>query len=120
MVIISQRQLDQLDAVMEQRFLDRLTVFLSRRLPESAGPGLAERLRDSRRRAGRYGIDSPQALAQFACLDLLAGPDFDEIPDVRAYLSMTDILPEERLRALLDVLEDLDRGWNAAAGSIAP
>ncbi len=120
MVILSQRQLDQLDTVMEQRFLDQLSAFLKQRLPDATGPELMKRLQDCCQRARRYGIHSPRALAQFACLSLLAGPDFDEIPEVRAYLSMTDIRPEERLRALVDVLEDLDRDWNATTGSATP
>lgn len=69
---------------------------------------LLERITESERRASIYGIESEAGIAQFVCLTFVAGPIFDEIPEVQAYLKEPGLDAEEKLNELAEHLAALE------------
>ena len=57
--------------------------------------------------AETLGITEAVPLAQYICLAFATGGTLDAEPDLRAYLSRTDIDQETKMQALIDELEDL-------------
>lgn len=109
---LSNEQLAELNSRARDRFRTNLCVFLRNEIPEETSvmddAALLERISVCERRSEKYGITSDAGIAQFVCLSFLAGPGFDEIPEVQALLVTQDddMSVEERLEALVDELAD--------------
>jgi hypothetical protein len=109
---IQSDQTKSLQQATKQRFHEQLKQFLREEIPEETSAmsdqALLDRIADSEKRAAKYGIVSQSGVAQFACLTFIAGPDFDEIPEVKEFLtdSTSDLDPEERLEILVEELAD--------------
>jgi hypothetical protein len=100
------------DKSAKAEFHRRLARFLRAEVPEATAAfedaGLLQRIAESERRASTYGIESDAGIAQFACLTFVAGPAFDEIPEVREYLQEQGMDPEKKLEELVDYLAALE------------
>lgn len=112
MLEIQSEQMKSLQQATKQRFHEQLKQFLREEIPEETSAmsdqSLLERIANSERRAAKYGIVSQSGIAQFTCLTFIAGPEFDEIPEVNELLtdSTSDLDPEERLEILVEELAD--------------
>lgn len=111
MLRIRAEQMEALDRTAQAIFHTRLLKFLRQEMPEQTAEfsddDLRKRIAESERRAATYGIISNAGVAQFACLTFLDAA-FDEVPEVRAYLSEPDGDPEERLDHLAEYLAEAD------------
>lgn len=116
MLKIRKEQMEVLDKAAQGDFHRRLVAFLHEELPEETtgldDAPLLERIAVSERRASTYGIKSDAGIAQFVCLTFVAGPAFDEIPEVREYLQAPGMDPEEKLDELIDYLAALEEDEN--------
>lgn len=56
----------------------------------------------SEHRAARHGIETEHGIAQWVCVALLLGFDFDDDPLVHEYFAVPGIDPEGKLEALVD------------------
>jgi hypothetical protein len=112
MLRIRKKQIDTFDKSAQADFHQRLLAFLRAELPKETAAmedaALLERIVDGERRASAYGIESDAGIAQFVCLTFMAGPAFDEIPEVRAYLQEPGMEPEDKLAELVDYLTALE------------
>lgn len=103
-------QMEAMAAAASSDFHRRLKDFLRQELPdETASMGdeaLLTRIVESERRAGMYTIKSESGIAQWVCLTFHAGSEFDDSPEVRAFLStpVGDTSAEDRLNDLIDQL----------------
>jgi len=117
MLQIRKQQLDSLDQASEVDFHQRLMRWLHQELPEATremdDAALLDWIVQTERRAARYGITSEAGIAQSVCLTFAAGPKFDEIPEVRAFLEEPGPDPEEKLDMLVDYLNLLEEDPNA-------
>lgn len=107
--MIKRLSLDDLRRVDKSPRVDfhyRLIAYLRDELPEQVGGmddhELLERIRLSEERGASYGVTSEAGVTQWVCLTFLAGPEFDEIPEVKEYLEE----PEPDGEAKVDVLVD--------------
>lgn len=109
---IRQDQMETLSLAIRNDFHRNLLEFLRKELPKETAEfndaALYKRIEESEERAAVYEIQSQAGIAQFVCLTFAAGPEFDTIPEVHAYLttSETQLTPEERLNVLVDELAD--------------
>jgi len=107
---IREEQLDALAQPAEMAFYTELAQFLRVEMPAETGalddPALLDRVIDSAKRASTYGIESFAGVAQFTCLTFVAGPHFDAIKEINAYLTDDSMDAEEKLRLLIDELTD--------------
>jgi hypothetical protein len=105
-------QMYVLESAARADFHQRLVKFLRQKLPGETAifedTALLERIVASERRAATYGIESDAGIAQFVCLTFMAGPTFDEIPEVHDYLQEPGTDPEEKLDELVDYLAALE------------
>jgi hypothetical protein len=53
-------------------------------------------------KARSYGIVSERGIGQFAALGFIAGPDFDERPKVRRYLTHPGIEPHHKIQSVAE------------------
>lgn len=112
MLIIRREQMTIFENRAHRDFQQRLLTFLRTTLPEATvlveDNVLCARIDDSQRRAAKYGIVTDASVAQFVCLTFVAGPAFDELPEVQSYLQEPDTHPEQQLEALVDYLAALE------------
>jgi len=107
---LGKEQLAAMDSAARENFRKRLIAFLREELPDETASmddtALRQRIVYSEQRAAPYGIESEAGIAQFVCLTFLAGPEFDEIPDVKAFLETPDeeLTSEEKLDQLVEEL----------------
>ena len=107
---IGKDQLAAMNDAAREDFRRRLIQFLREELPEETASmddtALRQRIVGSEQRGAPYGIESEAAIAQFVCLTFLAGPEFDEIAEVKLLLQAPDtgMTPEEKLNQLVEVL----------------
>jgi len=112
MLEIQSDQMKSLQQATRKRFHETLKQFLREEIPEETSSmsdqALLERIENSERRAGVYGIVSQSGIAQFTCLTFIAGPEFDTIPEVHDLLTDpgSELSPEERLEVLVEELAD--------------
>lgn len=109
---LSDDQIAEMNSRARERFRKNLCAFLRDEIPEETSllddRELLERISICEQRSEKYGITSDAGIAQFVCLSFLAGPTFDDIPEVQAMLVIQDddMSVEERLEALVDELSD--------------
>lgn len=112
MLKIRKEQMEVLDQSTRVDFHQHLVTFLRDELPEATAAfddtALLEQILESERRAAVYGIESDAGIAQFVCLTFLAGPTFDEIPAVNAFLKEPGMDPEQKLEELVEYLAALE------------
>lgn len=103
---IRKEQMSTLDNAGQANFHQRLLIFLREEMPEVTSEftddQLIERIVQSEGRASSYGISTELGVTQFVCLTFMAGPDFDEIPEVNRLLKD----PGNDAEAVLEVLVD--------------
>lgn len=75
---------------------------------------------EQERRAATYGVETEAGIAQWLCFSLVAGPRFDETPDVKSYLedAGSGLSTEEKVVLLAEILNSGDKG--AAEGHTQP
>jgi hypothetical protein len=87
----------------------KLIGFLREQLPEETGRmddvALLQRITESEQRASAYGVRSEAGVGQWTCLTFLAGPRFDEMPEVREYLEEPEPDGEQKVAQLVENLE---------------
>jgi hypothetical protein len=114
MMRFRKEQIEAMGRSARDDFYGRLRRFLREELPDETATfddaALRERIQESERRAARYGIESELGITQFACLTFAAGPNFDEIPEVREYLEAEGMGPEDKLDELVDYLQAIEDG----------
>lgn len=107
---ISMEELKMIDLSPRVDFHYRLIQFLHEELRDVVvnmdDIALLERIRESERRGARYGVESEAAVSQWVCLTFLAGPDFDDMPEVRAYLKEPEPSPDEKMEELIKNIEE--------------
>lgn len=107
---MSLEDLKQIDLSPRVDFHYRLIQFLRQELPEETSrmddPVLLERIRESERRGARYGVESEAGISQWVCLTFLAGPDFDDMPEVKSYLMEPQLSPDEKMEELVSCIEE--------------
>jgi hypothetical protein len=112
MLHMGKEQMRALENSAQADFHQRLVKFLRQELSQEtaafADTALLERISTSERRAATYGIETDAGIAQFVCLTFVAGPTFDEIPEVRDYLQEPGMDPEEKLDELVEYLTALE------------
>jgi hypothetical protein len=117
MFIIKLEQLNKLDQIANQAFHKRLLLFLRNEIPEGTATmsdaELMQRIVESERRASKYKIESEAGISQFVCLTFSAGLAFDDIPEVREFLTLEGFNPEEMLDELVNYLSALEENVNA-------
>jgi hypothetical protein len=110
MLQISPEQLESLDERAEERFVARCCAFLrSNAAPEVARANdeqLAAFVRDSTIVAGRHGVTSERGVMKWCLLRLVAGGNFQDSPEVRAFFAQVQE-GEHAVRMLLDRLGNL-------------
>lgn len=115
-------QIDVLDEATTERFYRRLLTFLREEIPEATSSmddeALTERIIESEKRAAQYDIESQAGIAQFVCLTFVAGPRFDEIPEIREYLRQSEPHGEEKLDELVNYLDALEDDPDAKPADI--
>lgn len=106
---------DQMDALAQdahRRFHLRLVKFLRDQLPEETAEMsddvLLTRIYDAEHRASKYDITSEIGITQFTLLGFFAGLEFDEEPDVNAFLINPAYEPDDKIDALVDELLEMD------------
>ena len=96
------------ERAIEQEFLQRAARHLSRYFPDVCEPfgkvDFDAFLRDQKDRARPYGMTTERQLVMWFMIALLAGPNFDEAPDVSEFLRHPSFTPYERMQGLLGVL----------------
>jgi hypothetical protein len=109
---IRSEQMEALDHEAQRRFHLRLVKFLRDQLPEEtveiSDDVLLARIIEAEHRANKYDIVTEIGITQFVLLGFLAGPDFDEEPDVHTFLSNPAYEPDEKIDALVDELLELE------------
>ena len=117
MLVISKRQFNIFDQIATQAFHKRLLLFLRKEIPQSTAKmdnaELMQRIVESERRASKYKIESEAGISQFVCLTFAAGQTFDEIPEVREFLTLDGFNSEEMLDELVSYLSALEENANA-------
>jgi hypothetical protein len=114
-MLLGKKQLAAMNQMAHENFHKRLIAFLREEIPEETASmddaALRQRIVYSEQRAAIYGIRSEAGIAQFVCLTFYAGPEFDEIPDVKAFLETPDeaMTSEEKLDRLVEELAS-DKG----------
>lgn len=109
-MLIGKEQLSAMNEMARENFHKRLIAFLREEIPEETATmddaALRHRIVYSEQRAEPYGIESEAGIAQFVCLTFLAGPEFDAIPEVKAFLETPneDMTSEEKLDQLVEEL----------------
>lgn len=112
-MLIPNDQMSRLNEAAFQDFSRRLISFLRRELPaqtaELDDAALAKRITDCKARAARHGILSEAGISQFVCLTF-AAPEFDNLPEVKAFFAdpSQGMEPEEKLSLLVDELANDD------------
>jgi len=105
---VRKEQVTLLDECAFEDFYGRLAIFLREEMPEETShyndQGLLEYIRESRCRALSRGIETERGVAQWTCLSLVFGHDFDEIPEISEYFELTEMAPEDKLKILVDCL----------------
>jgi hypothetical protein len=103
--------MDILNDAAQANFHQRLIVFLREQIPDETAEftdeALMERIIQSEDRASTYGIITDHGISQFVLLTFMAGPDFDEVPEVNAYLTEPSDAPDERLNELVEEIIEL-------------
>ncbi len=111
-MIIREEQMNTLDEEAQAKFHRRLIVFLREEIPDETAEftddALMERILQSEDRASTYGIITEQGISQFVLLTFMVGPDFDEVPEVNAYLTEPSNEPDERLNQLVEEIIELE------------
>jgi len=109
---IRKQQMDAFERSAQAKLHQRLLIYLRQELPEEtdefSDAALLKRICEAEHRASHYNIVSDAGIAQFACLTFVAGPTFDEIPEVNDYLTEPGYDTEERLNELVDYLAALE------------
>jgi hypothetical protein len=109
-MLIGKAQLAAMNEMARENFRKRLIAFLREEIPEETASlddsGLLQRIVYCEQRAAPYGIESEAGIAQFVCLTFMAGPDFDSIPEVKAFLETPHeaMTAEEKLDLLVEEL----------------
>ena len=107
---LGKEQLAAMDEMARESFHKRLIAFLRKEIPEETvsmdDAALRQRIAYSEQRAALHGINSEAGIAQFVCLTFLAGLEFDEIPDVKAFLETPneEMTSEDKLDQLVEEL----------------
>ncbi len=108
MFTIRKDQLAALEDSWRADFYRRMAARLREFLPEQTRPlddaTLLARVADGDRRARKYGIQTERGIVQFLGLTFMAGPRFDELPQVQAYLRFPDLHPDRKMDILVDYL----------------
>jgi hypothetical protein len=112
-MIIRKEQMGALEADFRTRFHRRLHAMLRENLPRQTSrtddAEMLRRIATADAKARSYGIVSERGIGQFAALGFIAGPDFDERPKVRRYLTHPGIEPHHKIDVLFDYLVERDR-----------
>ncbi len=109
---IRKEQFEQFSDLARGDFHRRLLVFLREKIPQEVesmdDQALAEYIARCDARASRLGVESEAARAQFVCLSFLAGPTFDDIPEVKAFFEFTgdELTPDEKVEVLVDQMSE--------------
>lgn len=107
---IRKGQIDAFEEAARDGFHQRLVKFLRAELSEETksitDSGLIQRIVTSEKRAGQYGIQTERGIARWVCLTFAAGLEFDELPEVKAYLGSgnASLTSEDKLDALCSLL----------------
>jgi hypothetical protein len=112
MLQIRPEQMAEFDKAVRRNFHQRLLAHYRQHLPEVTASWddatLAQRIADADRRASLHGIRSERGIARFVGIALVAGPEFDNIPEVRACLDRPGVDPEVKIDLLVDCLTELE------------
>jgi len=118
---ILQAQFDTLEADARQRFFVRLAQSTRKTMPtltkQFDDEQLLSRICAAGDRAAIWGIETEQAIARFATLDLVAGPTFDQVVAVQRLLQLQGSSISLRLDALLEAVSA--KYWDAAVRTTA-
>ena len=105
---IGRAQLEALDDRARADFHVRLERYIREAMPDEAAEHPGETLRSfitqSDRRARGLGIETEAGIAQWVCLALVVGLDFDEDPDLSRYFDVPGTSSETKLEILVDGL----------------
>jgi hypothetical protein len=107
---IRDEQVAALDQAARVQFYARTAQLLKETLPELT-VGLSEeelrrRVVEGERKARAHGVTTERGITQFICLGMVAGPEFDEHPDVQALFRHPGLDPDEAVQALVDRLAE--------------
>ncbi len=112
MLKIRTEQIEVFNQTASSAFHRRLAGFLRKEISEATclmdDAALMKHIVASEQRAAKYNIVSEAGIAQFVCLTFAAGSEFDEIPEVHAYLIHPELNAEEKLDELINYLNALE------------
>lgn len=107
---IKQKQIAALDRVARTNFYQRLAIYLREVMPEETShhddEALIKYIATSDGRASTHGIETEAGIAQWTCLALIQGLEFDEDPAMREYLKAPGMAAEAKLEALVNGLNE--------------
>jgi hypothetical protein len=107
-MVIRKEQMDAISNAQQQAYARRLLGFFRRTIPEITAryseTFLLDLVAQGVKKALRYGVTGGPAIARFVGLMLLVKPSFDEIPEVRRFLTIPDLDPDFRIKILSDLL----------------
>jgi len=111
MLKLPSKQIEMLNKEPTSAFHNQLMTFLRKEISEATsemdGDALQKYIVNSEKRAEKYNINSEAGIAQFICLTFVAGPEFDEIPEVKNYLMESNIDPDEKLIELIKYIDSM-------------
>ena len=108
MFVIRSAQRQALSNSVRAPFHRRILAFLRETLPERTakapdGP-LIERIAAADRRAMGNGLKTERGITRFVALTFMIGPEFDEIPEMRAYFNRKEPDADKKVHWLVKVL----------------
>ena len=107
---LTKEQIRIFDSIARAKFHERLAAYLREVMPEEANEysddALIGYIAASAGRASKHGIETEAGIAQWTCLSLVAGVDFDDDPLVQEYFRAPGMDQEEKLESLVDGLNE--------------
>ncbi len=108
MLTIRNEQMQILENEVRLQFHQRLLALLRDNLPQRTkqydDSEMLRRIAAADKKAGSYGITSERGIAKFVALSFLAGPNFDEGPKARRFLTYPRVEPHHKIDTLFDYL----------------
>jgi hypothetical protein len=107
---IHQEQFEAFNQIARANFHRHLAAYLREVMPAETAAysddALLEYIVTSDRRASAHGIETESGIAQWACLALIIGIDFDDDPMVHEYFKIPGRNSEEKLEILVNSLNE--------------
>jgi hypothetical protein len=108
-MIIRNEQMEAMDSSMQETYICELMAYYRTQTPEFvkrfSDAQLKGKIAESIPRARALGLTSGRAIMQYTGLALAAGPQFHELPEVHALMTMPGYTPELKLKRLLQLVQ---------------